>query len=131
MREIKHRGISLSSGIWIHGFFAKTENGTFIYKNIGEELVPYEVYPETVGIYISVNTVLGISIYSDDIIKHNQTKYVIKWSDNLFCYVCQDPDNRTQSGLINWRDLEWLYRVRKHIKLIGNIHEAVETKGNL
>lgn len=62
--------------------------------------------------------------FAGDIIQHNKTRFIIKWSENLFCYVCHDPDYKTNSGLPNWRDLEWLNRVKNHVKKIGNIHEV-------
>jgi hypothetical protein len=118
MREIKYKGISKESGEWVYGDLLNTEiteifnNGTL-----------YKVDPKTVCEYIGIYCIKEIPIFSDDIIKHNQTRYIITWSKEMVCYICVDPDNKTRSGLTNWRDLQWLNNVKKYVNVIGNIHE--------
>jgi hypothetical protein len=74
--------------------------------------------------YISLKDKNSKEIYEGDLIKHNANTYLIKWNIKQLCFICIDIYNKK-----NYRFGDWLLRVVKYIKIIGNIHENQNFKG--
>ena len=64
----------------------------------------------------------GKEIYEGDLVKHNHSIFEIKWSDIMVCFIGRIINDKG----MNWRDGDWFRRLRKHIKVIGNIYENPE-----
>lgn len=57
----------------------------------------------------------GNEICEGYIIKHNNTLYVIKWSNSLKKYVARAEGK-------SWRDMDWLKNTSNYIEIVDNIH---------
>lgn len=124
MRDIKFRGKRVDNGEWVYGFWGNRPDGAnFIcpFDNYDS----YAVMPETVGQFISLCDADDVAIYDGDFIKHNDNTFEIKWSSNKFCYVA-----RAYNTGMNWRDLEWVSRCKKYIKIAGNKFDNSELISN-
>ena len=136
MSEIKFKGKTARSGKWVHGFYANTNGVAMIMDEIElsnadcfmgtVEFTFYRIIPETVCRFTGLPDKNGDELYECDIIEHNNTLYVIEYSENNVGFICIDRKHKTRSGFPNWRDGSWLYNVHKYVKRIGNIHDKSE-----
>ena len=132
MREIKFRG-KTANGEWAYGSLVYSENiQPAIYFEVGKGSVKtfdfVYVRPETVGQFTGLPDKNGDELYECDIIEHNNTLYVIEYSENNVGFICIDRKHKTRSGFPNWRDGSWLYNVHKYVKRIGNIYDKPELR---
>ena len=90
---------------------------------------PFQVYGYTAILerFTGLHDKNGAEIYEGDIVKHNNTPYVIQWNKGTTGFICVDKQNKTHSGKANWRTGQWLDNVSKYLEIIGNIHEGETT----
>jgi hypothetical protein len=127
-REIKFRGRN-NSGKWVYGFYVarsgdhKTKHYIYTGKTSSNEpdwCEKYEVDPETVGQFTTLDNKSGKEIYEDDVIKSGMTgaTYLICWSDENLGWYKQmlgiDTNDRP------------IHQDGSSQNTIGNIHENPE-----
>ncbi len=64
----------------------------------------------------------GTDIFEGDRVKHNNNVFFVRYSSNRHVLVLRLENDKGQ----NWRELEWLGRVRKYVTVLGNIHQGSE-----
>src|SRR5690606_35639209 len=60
----------------------------------------------------------GVEIYEGDRVRHNNNIFVVKYSENQHVLLLRVENDKG----MNWRSLQWLAKVSKYCKVIGNIH---------
>ena len=154
MREIKFRG-KTANGEWVYGSLVHSENiQPAIYFEVGKGSIKtfdfVYVKPETVGQFTGLHDGTtweeldeqerkhwvmegnmpsewkGKKIYEGDIIKHNNTHFVVEFSANHLGFICIDRKHKTRGGFANWRDGNWMKNVSSYIQVIGAIHNNPE-----
>ena len=68
----------------------------------------------------------GKRIFEGDIVKHNNTHFVVEFSANHLGFICIDKKHKTRGGFANWRDGNWMKNVSSYLQIIGNIHDNPE-----
>lgn len=129
MREIKYRGLSKRSGVWVYGSSNyKNEGGTRYSLGMFWEWVRNGgVDPETVGEYTGLHDKNGVEIYEGDILNITDEEddtvvydEKVVWDEELLCWSLYDGETPMES----------LGDVRGgNIEVIGNIHENPELTG--
>ena len=54
---------------------------------------------------------------------HNESEYLIKFHVKMNQFVAVRR-NRSESGLINWRDESWIKNVAKYTTIIGYVYDS-------
>ena len=86
---------------------------------------PFQIHPDTAVLerFIRVSDKHKKQIFEGDIIKHNETLFVVEFSETQLGFICIDRKHRTRGRFPNWRDGQWIRNVSNHIEVVGNIHE--------
>ena len=73
----------------------------------------------------------GKEIYEGDVLKHYggspkipDRQYVVEWHEKVTGVLLVDKSKTMQQTW--WRDGSWLWRVSKHLEIIGNIYQHPE-----
>ena len=130
MREILFRGKDCDTRKWHEGYYLfKTVDFVLRYcicvKCAGYDY-EYHVWPSTVGQFTGITDKNGKKIFEGDIIKHNNTHFVVEFSANHLGFICIDRKHKARGGFANWRDGNWMKNVSSYIQIIGNIHDNPE-----
>lgn len=135
MREYIFRGKRVDNSEWVEGYYIYDESGqtteepaAYIYHlnthPCGWDLIPYEVFPESVGQYTGLTDKKGKKIFEGDIVlfswgdDENRQPFYIEYSDGGFLAT---PKEITQ-------DI-WSIRIGNYtseFEVIGNIHDNPE-----
>lgn len=117
MREILFRGNRKDNGELIEGNLVVCAGRYFICVLIGNELVEFEVDPDTVGQYTGLTDKNGKKIFEGDILEFVQ-KVIVRWNDTFGGFVL-DPVVRSNAYL------QWMMFDNGIIpyEIIGNIHD--------
>lgn len=130
MRQIKFRGQTIV-GEWVTGnlsilekdFYSTVKKGYYISNSTGSPFA-FMVRPESVGQFTGLHDKNGVEIYEGDRLRHNDNIFVVKYSENQHVLLLRVENDKG----MNWRSLQWLAKVSKYCKVIGNIHTTHEGK---
>ena len=130
MRDIRFRAKRKDTGEWIKGgtlvnfdtdngslcFIAQTQSKCFAYTDDNGNITDMEgafihVQLDTVGQFIGAQDAYGEDIYEDDIVRHNDSLYVIRYLPHLARFI-----GKSSSSLISVFSF-------KHCIIVGNIHD--------
>jgi uncharacterized phage protein (TIGR01671 family) len=90
--------------------------------NQWEQLLPMQ--------YTGLKDKHGKDIYEGDVIRHfgegeiTDKDYVVEWRVKFTGFILSNKKMNEQQ--LNWRDGSWLWRVSKHLSIVGNIYENPE-----
>ena len=129
MREILFRAKQNYTKEWLYGAVVKDGDECLI--TVGEPDGLYKqkmtvVEESTVGQFTGLTDKNGKRVFEGDIIKHNNTHFVVEFSSNHLGFICIDRKHKTRGGFANWRDGNWMKNVSSYIQIIGNIHDNPE-----
>lgn len=100
------------------GYTAKWELGGFRYVEEAENNLMQ---------YTGLKDKNGKELYEGDIFSHNNRNFQIIFSENKLVLLARlIGTGKNTDKPSNWRDLEWVNNVSKHIEIIGNIYENPE-----
>jgi len=130
MRDIRFRAKSKETGEWIRGSTLAhfdTDSGSLCFMprsqskcwasaddngNItGMECTFFHVDPDTVGQFIGAQDAYGEDIFEDDIVKHNDKLYVIRYLPHLTRFIGKSGSSRFSVFSF------------KNCIIVGNIHD--------
>jgi len=127
MREIKFRGLSVTTGEWHYGNLTilinddatSHDKGSYISNSGGGRPFAHEVRPETVSQYTGLKDKDGERIFEEHILKNlenadeNYCGDVVRFYDGQYRFGKSDIWGLSQSRI-------------NHMNIIGNIHENPE-----
>lgn len=120
-KQIKFRGIDISTGKMVFGGGIDTQRDTPVIINHGER---YFVDTKTVGQFIGVYDSDGVEIYTNDITQDHIGIGVVEYVDHRAAF-CVNYLN----GECKWFIDYVLKGERESIKVIGNVHRNIELLG--
>lgn len=109
--EIEFKAQRIDNKEWVYGYFIKNKNGECYIKdtdynvtNGKNNLIPYEVIPETVCQYIGVKDKNGKKVYDNDKVKlhqflfdgneiENELTGYVSYHKNTACYCISQIEN--------------------------------------
>ena len=118
MREIFFRGKRVDNGKWVEGNYSIDVSGRVDILPI-DNLVFFEVIPETVGQFTGLTDKNGKKIFEGDILESDSERFVVEWDDEFLGFYLTDVNPRYQ-GYAMFAD------VADDGYIIGNIHDNPE-----
>ncbi len=123
-REILFRGKRIDIGMWEYGNLSmRDESGKAKYY-IGQNMLGYEVVPETIGQFTGLADRTGKKIFEGDIIKgkgKGKKAFAVEYSQNIAGFVTRGP------GTFSCPCMN--VGTMKSYEVIGNIHNNPELLG--
>lgn len=119
-REILFRGKRKDNGMWEYGNLSmRDEMGRRKYY-IGQNMLGYEVLPETIGQYTGLTDKNGVKIFEGDIVQNIITKEtaIVRWYTEYSAFMLYDKNNNKVYFLYD-NDFN-------KIEIIDNIHDNPE-----
>ena len=113
MREILFRGKRVDNGEWVEGNYSIDVSGRVDILPI-DNLVFFEVIPETVGQFTGLTDKNGNRIFEGDIVKHEGKIYEMKYLEK---YARFAPTNKSTVFMVC---------AFNHLEVVGNIHDNPE-----
>ena len=113
MREIFFRGKRVDNGKWVEGNYSIDVSGRADILPI-DNLVFFEVIPETVGQFTGLTDKNGNRIFEGDIVKHEGKIYEMKYLEK---YARFAPTNKSTVFMVC---------AFNHLEVVGNIHDNPE-----
>lgn len=113
MREIFFRGKRVDNGKWVEGNYSIDVSGRVDILPI-DNLVFFEVIPETVGQFTGLTDKNGNRIFEGDIVKHEGKIYEMKYLEK---YARFAPTNKSTVFMVC---------AFNHLEVVGNIHDNPE-----
>jgi len=132
--DIKFRGRRLNGG-WIHGALIPTEFSWWGVPSIADKNFRYEVKPDTICPYTGYKDVDGKEIYEGDVLRllderDIEGNMVVLFGENegtlwgrenygfYVTFTCAKLNERLRQDFLFW--------LRKGVKVVGNIHDNPE-----
>ena len=113
MREIFFRGKRVDNSKWVEGNYSIDVSGRVDILPI-DNLVFFEVIPETVGQFTGLTDKNGNRIFEGDIVKHEGKIYEMKYLEK---YARFAPTNKSTVFMVC---------AFNHLEVVGNIHDNPE-----
>lgn len=111
MREILFRGKRVDNGKWVEGNYSIDVSGRVDILPI-DNLVFFEVIPETVGQFTGLTDKNGNRIFEGDIVKHEGKIYEMKYLEK---YARFAPTNKSTVFMVC---------AFNHLEVVGNIYDG-------
>lgn len=134
MREILFTGKRTDNGEWVEGYYVYDESGqtteeptAYIVRlnthPCGWSLIPYKVFPESVGQYTGLTDKNGKKIFEGNILEFSDRLVSVFWHNHLGCWDVNFLKYTNQdSGREDMSTSRWRYRA----EVVGNIHDNPE-----
>lgn len=126
MREILFRGKRVDNGEWVEGNYSIDVSGRVDILPI-DNLVFFEVIPETVGQFTGLTDKNGKKIFEGDIVKRFNSRgqevmrYAVKWNTDccMFVLICEYT-------YLGEYDTDFTVYYGEDLEVIGNVHDNPE-----